>query len=173
MEENHAIDAKTAEDTFINVYFKASPNIKTTDRNTYDVLNFFGDVGGFIEMLKLIFGLFVGQFSKLRMKALLNNRLFYSSYATRSLESDFEDSRNMTANKLREKQSGEKEIDVPMFLDWEMLREILCCVCRLWSGKQSVFSKYEEALELANLELNAEMDLFRFIRRNRMHGQAL
>jgi len=60
VEENHAIDAKTAEDTFINVYFKASPNIKTTDRNTYDVLNFFGDVGGFIEMLKLIFGLFVG-----------------------------------------------------------------------------------------------------------------
>ena len=119
VEEDHSINSLTAEDTFINVYFKASPNIKMSDRQTYDILNLVGDVGGFIEMLKIFFGLFVGQFSRLRMKALLTNRLFYSSHATRSLESDFDISRNKTANKLREKRSGEKEIDVPFLLDWE------------------------------------------------------
>ena len=56
-----------------------SPDIGRNDRETYDSLSYLGDLGGLVEILKLLLGVFAAPFSSMRMQALLTNRLYHVS----------------------------------------------------------------------------------------------
>ena len=51
-------------------------DIYKTDRSTYDILDLIRDIGGILEILSVIIYFLAGNFSKLRLKALLSNRLY-------------------------------------------------------------------------------------------------
>ena len=59
---NYPVDFK-----FMSVNFELNMDILHTDRTTYDVLNMAGDVGGVIEILKIVFTLFASRFALLRI----------------------------------------------------------------------------------------------------------
>jgi hypothetical protein len=46
-------------------------------RDTYSVFDLFGDVGGLMEIIRLFFALLAVPFSKLRLDALVTNRLYH------------------------------------------------------------------------------------------------
>jgi hypothetical protein len=48
-------------------------------RDTYSLLDYFGDLGGCHQFFMLILGLLAYQFSIFRMNALISNRLFHLS----------------------------------------------------------------------------------------------
>jgi hypothetical protein len=56
-----------------------SPDIGRNDRETYDLLSYLGDLGGLVEILKILLGAFAFPFSGLRLQALLTNRLYHIS----------------------------------------------------------------------------------------------
>jgi hypothetical protein len=63
---------------FMGIELILSPDIASLDRETYDLLSYLGDLGGLVEMLKLLLGVLASQFSALRLKAILINRLYHS-----------------------------------------------------------------------------------------------
>jgi hypothetical protein len=65
---------------------------------------------------------------------------------------------------MRVRPNGDIEIDVPTKLDWSLLFYFLCC-CR-----KKKFRAYRMISELGSQNLVADMDLIRFVRRQRMHG---
>ncbi len=67
------------EKAFASFQFLPSKDIVTTERETYDALNLFGDLGGLIEVCRLISTSIVAPFAALRLKALFTNRLFHLS----------------------------------------------------------------------------------------------
>ena len=69
---------------------------------------------------------------------------------------------------LNTRPNGEVEVDVPVWLDWLIVKEKLCCCFR-----NGLFKEYDKALNKAVGTFEADMDLFRFIRRKRMHGFGL
>jgi hypothetical protein len=44
-----------------------SPDIGRNDRETYDLLSYLGDLGGLVEILRLLLGVFAIPFSSMRM----------------------------------------------------------------------------------------------------------
>ena len=62
---------------FISVDIELSLDSKQTNRDTYSILELFGDVGGIMELCSVFFGLFAVRFSKQRLDALLTNRLYH------------------------------------------------------------------------------------------------
>jgi len=61
--------------------------------------------------------------------------------------------------------SGEIEIGVPFYLDWKFLKQ-KCC-------RDELYHEYDQALKRAQESFDIETDIFRFIRRSRMHGFGL
>ena len=59
-----------------------NPDVTTTERTTYDVLDMISDIGGLLEICKVVFGVIAVKFSQVRLKALLTNRLFELSEKT-------------------------------------------------------------------------------------------
>ena len=52
---------------YMSVHFELNMDILHTDRTSYDLLNMAGDVGGVIEILKIVFTLFASKFALLRI----------------------------------------------------------------------------------------------------------
>ena len=53
------------------------------NRQTYGVLDLFGDLGGLLELIKIVFGLLALPASTMRLSAILSNRLYHQSETTR------------------------------------------------------------------------------------------
>ena len=108
-----------------------SPDIGRNDRETYDLLSYLGDLGGLIEILRMLLRLFAVPFSTLRMQALLTNRLYHVSQDTRDIVEKIKEATiGEETNKLRERENGDIEFDVPKWLDWELLWNRCCCFIR-------------------------------------------
>jgi hypothetical protein len=60
----------------MSVAFTLNSGIKHTDRTTYDLLDWMGDIGGVLETLLLAFRAIAFYFSFIKIKALVSNRLF-------------------------------------------------------------------------------------------------
>jgi len=91
-----------------------SPDIGRNDRETYDLLSYLGDLGGLVEILKLIIGVFVLPFSEMRMSALMTNRLYHISQDNIEVVNEIKEANgNKPSNKLRERPNGDIELDVP------------------------------------------------------------
>jgi hypothetical protein len=61
----------------ISIAFYMSPNAELTQRETYSFLEYLGDVGGLVEILKYFFYFVVVGFNSNRMAAILTNRLYH------------------------------------------------------------------------------------------------
>ena len=127
---------------------EVSPTIKVTSRETYSLLEYFGDIGGLYEFLRLIVGLFVSSFGSLNLKAFVANKL----YSWLSPE------------------SGKREA-IP---NWQYLeihhtfqRFILCCCRQQW------YRKYESALSKVDDDLLQRFDFIKFSKRLSQHTAAL
>lgn len=79
-------------------------------------MDLFSDMGGALEILKVLFSILAIKFSHVRMQALLTNRLFYSPVD--------EETENVRWTDLPEEKthSGELVFTIPPCLDWEFLR---------------------------------------------------
>ena len=78
-----------------------SSDVRTTDRECYGLLDYIGDLGGLVEILKLFFGWFASRCSSLRMEGIITNRLFHISEDTKSLVDDIKKATTGKSNKLR------------------------------------------------------------------------
>ena len=61
---------------FFSTHVYLNPDVRTTERSTYDLLDCVSDVGGIIEVVVAFFGIITAQYSRLKLKAVLTNRLF-------------------------------------------------------------------------------------------------
>jgi len=79
--------------------------------------------------------------------------------------------KNLAKKKLQYRNNGEIEVDVPVWLDWEMLRYRVCwCVCR---DRNKTVKLYEEIIDLGHENFFENLDIVRVIRRTRLHGIGL
>ena len=108
-----------------------SPDIGRNDRETYDLLSYLGDLGGLVEILRLLLGVFAIPFSSMRMQALITNRIYHVSQDNIDVVEKIKEASNgETTNKLRERANGDIEFDVPKWLDWELLWNKCCFFIR-------------------------------------------
>lgn len=54
-------------------------DILSTERQTYGILDYLGDIGGLSELLQLTVGWFLFRLSAMRLNALMINRLYHIS----------------------------------------------------------------------------------------------
>jgi len=69
---------------------------------------------------------------------------------------------------MNSRPNGEIELAVPYWLDWALLKYKLCCCLR-----SADFKEYDDSLKRARSQCEIDLDIFRILRRNRMHGFAL
>jgi hypothetical protein len=128
-------------------------------------LDFLGEVGGLVDILRLIFSFLVASFADQRIIAILTNRLYHISARSKEITDKMPHAE--FTNKLRTRPSGDVEIAVPFFLDLETFLYKLTC-------KHSKSHRaYDEALSLGKQNLFNELDVIRYIKRSRMHGIGL
>jgi len=99
-----------------------SDTIKVTNRETYSLLEYFGDIGGLYEFLYLFIGFFLTSFPKTNLKAIVANKLY--SWTTSA-------------------KNTQKPIPIIRHLEIKLAfqRFILCCCRQQW------FRKYEKSLD--------------------------
>ena len=133
---------------FISIAIEVDPTIKVISRETYSLLDLFGDVGGLYEFIQIAAGMLVSSFAALKLKALIANKL-YSWYVPKTRESE----------------------SIPNYACLEVYHLIqnliLCCCQSRW------FKEYSEALDKADDDLMNALDLISFSKRLRQHTAAL
>jgi len=125
-----------------------SGTIKLTQRKTYDLLEYFGAIGGFGKFLSVCATILVRSYGELNMKILVANKL-YSWLSP---------------------QSGQREA-IPKLnyleIHFTFQRYILCCCRRKW------FRKYESAIDQVENDRLKRFDLLTFSRRLSQYSAAL
>jgi len=61
---------------FFSYQIQVSDIVKVTNRETYSLLEFCGDIGGLFEFLFVFVGMFISGFGRINLKALIANRLY-------------------------------------------------------------------------------------------------
>ena len=72
---------------FLGTEISINMDIGITERQTYGVLDYLGDLGGLVEILKLSVGYMLYKFSTMRLNGLMLNRLYHVS----SMDKDMND----------------------------------------------------------------------------------
>jgi hypothetical protein len=118
-----------------------------TNRNTYGLLDFLGDIGGLFEILKILSMVIVRKFPEIRLKALITSRLYHGSHElqTKVSEADgiFKVKKGDKSDKIHQRLNGDIALSVPVFLDWQLFLSKLCCCC-----KTNQFKVYHKSLEV-------------------------
>jgi len=109
----------------MSIEFEVNSDTRITDRVTYSAIDLFGDLGGVVELCKMLVGFFAVRFSQMRLYALITNRLYHLSYDSRSLIDDL--GKDSNSHYLRRRPNGDTEINVPTWLDWGLCRNKYCC----------------------------------------------
>ena len=118
-------------------------------------------------------GVFAYPFARQRMNALLTNRLHHVSDQTPKLSAKINElmEKGLTQKKLKYRSTGEIEVCVPIWLDWEMCRfKCCCCFCRSRNKSMKV---YEDIIKLGHLNFFKNLDIVSVIRRSRLHAIGL
>jgi len=127
----------------MKVQFKLNQDIQHTDRTSYDVLNMFGEVGGVIEILRIIFTLMAAKFAKFKIKAIFASQLVKLS--EQSKEKIFNQTKvtdsQLSANNLRKSPTGEIMVIFPKNLIIHYLLYLGC------GRNKRHFRKYEQIVE--------------------------
>jgi len=66
----------------------------------------------------------------MRMSALMTNRLYHVSQDSTEIIEGIQKAGGGNTNKLSERPNGDLEVDIPYWLDWELLRYKACCCFR-------------------------------------------
>ena len=111
----------------MSVEFLLSPDILYNDRSTYGVLDYLGDLGGVFSTFYSLFVYLITTFSGMRMSALMTNRLYHVSQDSVSTIEAIQKAGGKNTNKLSNRPNGDIEVDIPYWLDWELLRYKACC----------------------------------------------
>ena len=133
---------------FLGFELSLNVDIETTERSTYGVLDFLGDIGGLAELLQLAVSWFLYKLSGMRLNALMINRLYHVSSTDLELK-DLTDrmleSAGKNSNKLIKRPNGDIALGVPRYLDFEMtaFKIFFCC-----KRRQRGFKEYNEAINL-------------------------
>jgi hypothetical protein len=106
-------------------------------------------------------------FARLRLQALLVNRLFYVS---QNYKESFQ-MKQYSANIFKMNEFNEVVMKFPTFIDLQYLRFFLCCCC--FKDKNSRFVSLKALIHNGSDEITAELDLSRFVRRLRSYSIAL
>jgi hypothetical protein len=64
---------------FLDMSFEIDEDLLVTERDTYGILDFIGDVGGLTEFLYIFVGLFAYKFSRFKVEAELTKNLSFIS----------------------------------------------------------------------------------------------
>jgi hypothetical protein len=117
---------------FLGLEFSLNKDTETTERATYGVLDFLGDIGGLAELLQIAVGWFLFRLSNMRLNALMINRLYHVSSTDsemKNLLDRMQTSAGKNSNKLIKRPNGDIALGVPKFLDFEMaaFKIFFCC----------------------------------------------
>jgi len=159
-----------------------SVNAEVTNRETYEFLAYLGDIGGLIDILKLFLAYIAYVFNQNRLNTLLTNRLFHLSKA----ENESEEALNILTDNKKDhvKETGQYNLEVPYFLDLELLFHNLFC-CKVWlkccNGEscnsccrdRRSFAKHKQLADYGADKIAKDLDLLRFIRSKRAHSFGL
>ena len=144
----------------IGVEFMVSSDINNIARETLDIFTFLGDIGGLLDLLILIFGYFLMPFAEKRMEALLTNRLFHlTGDKTELSKKVLSATKGKASSILKTRPSGDVEVDVPFWLDMQMLWSKVCCVTRCWRNKE--YEIYNDILDLGMDKVTQQLDVIR------------
>ena len=118
--------------------------MKYTDRTAYDFLNWMGDVGGVLEILRLACNVIAYSFAIIRIKALVSNRMFrLSADNQQSIFGQVELSeKQLNDHNLNKSATGEILIGTPRNLTCEYIKHLCCCLC----PKKRNFAKYKQII---------------------------
>jgi len=133
---------------FISIAIEVDPTISVISRETYSLLDLFGDVGGLYEFIQIAAGTLVSSFAALNLKALIANKL-YSWYLP----------------KTRKRESIPNYAFLEVYHFTQNL--LLCCCQSKW------FKEYSDALDKADDDLMKILDLISFSKRLSQHTAAL
>ena len=131
-------------------------------RETYSLLDFFGDIGGLYECLYLFSYVVVYFLTKLRFPSLIANQM-YLWKEPNNFMSEFScfGSKNLVKSWFF---SGDVPIRYPTCLE---LYFLVCC----WKPKW--WKQYKEALKKIDYDVNCNLNITRLLKRLRLHGLAL
>jgi len=119
------------------------------------------------------FGVLLYPLSRMRLQALLTNRLHHVSEQTGKLSAKTTEllRKGWASKNLKYRNSGEVEVGVPFWLDWQYCRYKLTCCCH--QRNNNTMQLYKEIIELGHSNFNMNLDIVRVIRRNRLHAIGL
>ena len=109
---------------FISVDFQLTLDTLLIDRQTIGILDLIGDVGGLIEFLVIVLGVLAYKFSEARLNGLITNRIYHITPNSEIVKSVLQKPNSKT---LITRPNGEIEVGVPVWLDWRLLRQMICC----------------------------------------------
>jgi len=108
---------------FYSVHFLLNNEVTQTERETYDMMAFLSDIGGTVEIIGLILGALVFPFQDLRVRALMTSRLFHLTKSRGEIANEMKRHASMRNinQKLDFRPTGEVEVNVPVYLDWQLV----------------------------------------------------
>ena len=118
---------------FLGMEYKLSMNVANTERETLSLFDYLGDLGGLAEILLITAGLFVHRFSRVRLNALMINRLFHISNSDEhigKLMDKLVSSNGEKQQKVIKRPNGDIVLGVPDFLACELFTYWILCCCR-------------------------------------------
>jgi hypothetical protein len=115
-----------------------------------------GDVGGLIDLLRIILFYIISPFSAARLKGILTNRLFHFTSKTQTYADQIEEAGSFKENNKLTTKNGDTILDVPKCLDWECLF-YYCGMCCCMEG----YRQYSKVTDLAKCNFDDDMDIVR------------
>ena len=151
-----------------------------TQRTTYSLLDYFGDIGGLVEFLFFVLRYVFMYLGQLKIKALLTSRLFHLhdddgwiQTKINTLYEGFPDAQRKSSMLFFENERKRTRINVPLFLDWLHLSVLVQqCFCRK-RARVTGYKSYRLFSEISGESVSRDLDLIRMIRAKRMHGFGL
>ena len=117
----------------MSIHMILTADINKIERQTYDLLDYLGDIGGLIEIIYYSTRALIMPFAAMRIKALLVNRLYHLSVSTKQVATDLKKLHlsGLHNMKVHSNGGGFHQLAVPGFLDWQYLRYKCCkAICR-------------------------------------------
>ena len=130
-----------------------------------DFLELFGNAGGLLEIIKIIFSTLASPFALAKLKAIITSRIFYIPHQTRQkILNDFSN-KQWSKTWLTRNKYGETFTKLPKSLFLEQIKAK--CSCR------RDYTEYEKLIELGHSSFTEELDITKIAKRMRLHGISL
>ena len=155
---------------YASVWIELSPHEHKTERETYSILEWLGDVGGLFDMLKLMGSMLVVPFATFRLKSELLSKIFrfVSSLAKAKSDGKFESTPEMVAAKAKGWwHPSYIRLCLEESIQWDfsqpkLIRRRGFCLGFICS------KRYRTLMNKAEKQVSDELDLVKFLQRQRV-----